>query len=500
MHSSTWLTLLIVVPLVGALGAALVQKTPGRAYVVALVTSVVEMVLAIVVAVLYNHHVPHAQTFDFATRHVLSVPFGLAYDVALDGISLLMVVLTALTVLLALLGARDRRQEPAFVAWLLLLTSFTMGSFLAHDLLLFFIFFELTLVPCYFLISQWGATQRAKAALKFFIYTFTGSAFLLIGILYLGFAHQHQLPTTALTFSYGALSGTAMAHGTQVWLFIAFAIAFAVKAPIWPLHTWSPISYAEAPTAGSIELSALLAKLGSYGLLRFAVGLFPLALPTMRPLLLTLAAIGILYGSMLACKTPDLKRFVAYSSLAQMGFITLGVMSGSQIATVGAVLLMFNHGVITIGFFLIIGFIEQRRGSILIKDFTGLQGPAPILAALFTVVMLASIGLPGLNGFVSEYLILIGTFATHAWWAVVATFGVVAAAVYLLWAYQRVFHGKAEGPNAELADATPKEQWVLVPIVLLIIVLGVFPKPVLDRITPSVQQLIEHVAPGGLNK
>jgi NADH-quinone oxidoreductase subunit M len=323
---------------------------------------------------------------------------------------------------------------------------------------------------------------------------------LFVGILYLAFAHQHQIAGSALTFSYSALSATAMSHGTAVWLFIAFAIAFAVKAPIWPFHTWSPITYAEAPTAGSIEMSALLAKLGTYGLLRFAVGLFPLALVSMRPVVLTLAVIGILYGSMLACTTPDLKRFVAYSSLAQMGFITLGVMSGSTIATVGAVLLMFNHGVITIGFFLIIGFIEKRRGSILIKDFQGLQGPAPILAALFTVVMLASIGLPGLSGFVSEYLILIGTFATHSWWAVAATFGVVGAAVYLLWAYQRVFHGRAEGPNAEIADATTSEKWVLVPVVVLIVVLGVFPKPVLDRITPSVQQLIHHVTPSGVNK
>jgi NADH-quinone oxidoreductase subunit M len=500
MHSSLWLTFLLVVPLVGAFGAALTRKVEGRAYVVAIATSAIELVLSLVVACLYNDHVAGAQTFDFATRHVLAAPFGLAYDVALDGISLLMVVLTALTVLLALLGARDRRQEPAFVAWMLLLTCFTMGSFLAHDLLEFFIFFELTLIPCYFIISQWGGRERAKAALKFFIYTFTGSAFLFVGILYLGFAHQHQVAGSALTFSYGALSSTAMSHGTAVWLFIAFAIAFAVKAPIWPFHTWSPITYAEAPTAGSIEMSALLAKLGTYGLLRFAVGLFPLALVDLRPVVMTLAVIGILYGSMLACTTPDLKRFVAYSSLAQMGFITLGVVSGSTIGTVGAVLLMFNHGVITIGFFLIIGFIERRRGSIMIRDLQGLQGPAPILAALFTVVMLASIGLPGLSGFVSEYLILIGTFATHSWWAVVATFGVVAAALYLLWAYQRVFHGRAVGANAEIADATPKEQWVLVPIVVLIVVLGVFPKPVLDRITPSVQQLIHHVAPNGVNK
>jgi len=216
--------------------------------------------------------------------------------------------------------------------------------------------------------------------------------------------------------------------------------------------------------------------------------------------MLTLAVIGILYGSLVACATPDLKRLVAYSSVAQMGFITLGVMTGSKIAMVGAVLLMFNHGVITAGFFLLIGFMEQRRGSYTIKDMTGLQGPAPVLAGLFTVVMMASIGLPGLSGFISEYLILIGTFGTHAWWGATATLGVLAAAAYLLWAYQRVFHGRATGANAEISDATSKERWVLVPVVVLIVVLGVFPKPVLDRITPSVQQLIHHVAPAGVNK
>jgi len=499
MHSSIYLLLLIVVPLAGALAAALVRKTEGLSYALGVGTASAEMVLAVVVAVLYNPHIKNAQTFDFATRHVLSAPFGLAYDVAVDGISLLMVVLTALVLFLALLGAREKRREAAFVGWLLALTSFTMASFLSHDVLEFFIFFELTLVPSYFIIAEWGGVQRAKAALKFFIYTFSGSAFLFIGILYLGFTNQHQT-NGALTFSYSALSATAMTHGTAVWLFIAFAIAFAVKSPIWPLHTWSPIAYAEAPTGGSIELSALLAKLGSYGLLRFAVGLFPLALPTMRPILLTLAVIGVLYGSLIACATPDLKRLVAYSSVAQMGFITLGIMTGSKIAMVGAVLLMFNHGVITAGFFLIIGFIEQRRGSYQIKDLTGLQGPAPVMAALFTVVMLASIGLPGLSGFVSEYLILIGTFGTHAWWGAIATTGVLAAAVYLLWAYQRVFHGRAEGANASISDASVKERWVLVPVVVLILVLGVFPKPVLDRITPSVQQLIHHVAPAGVKK
>ena len=499
MHSSIYLTVLIVVPLLGALAAMLASKREGLSYQIGLVTAGAELVLSVVVAFLYNDHVSGAQTFDFATRHVLSAPLGLAYDVALDGISLLLVVLTSLTLFLALAGARDRRREPAFVGWMLLLTCFTMASFLSHDVLEFFIFFEVTLVPSYFIIAQWGGKERARAALKFFIYTFSGSASLLIGILYLGFQHQHQT-NGALTFSYSALSSTAMTHGTAVWLFIAFAIAFAVKSPIWPLHTWSPLTYAEAPTGGSIELSALLAKLGSYGLLRYAVGLFPLALGTMRPVMLTLAVIGILYGSFVACATPDLKRLIAYSSLAQMGFITLGIMSGSKIATVGAVLLMFNHGVITIGFFLLVGFIEQRRGSYLIKDLTGLQGPAPVLAALFTVVMMASIGLPGLSGFVSEFLILVGTFGTHAWWGTFAALGVVAAAAYLLWAYQRVFHGKATGVNATISDASLKERWVLVPVVLLILVLGVFPRPVLDRISPSVQQLIHHTAPAGVNK
>jgi NADH-quinone oxidoreductase subunit M len=493
MHSSLYLSALLVVPLLGALVAMLVRKTDGASYVVGVVTSILEFALSIVVFLLYNNHIQGAGTFDFLSRHVLSAPLGLAYDVGVDGISLFMVVLTALVLPLALLGARERRREASFVAWMLLLTSFTMASFVSHDVLEFFIFFELTLVPSYFIIAGWGGAQRAKAALKFFIYTFSGSAFLFVGILYLGFLHQHQLGG-ALTFSDSALTSTVLSHGVSVWLFLAFAVAFAVKSPIWPLHTWSPITYAEAPTGGSIQLSAVLAKLGSYGLLRFAVGLFPLALVTMRPVFLTLAVIGILYGSFVACATPDLKRLVAYSSLAQMGFITLGVMSGSVIGATGAVLLMFNHGVITIGFFLLIGFIEKRRGSYQIKDLTGLQGPAPVLAALFTVVMMASIGLPGLSGFVSEFLILVGTFATHAWWGAIAATGVIAAAAYLLWAYQRVFHGQATGPNAEIVDATMSERWVLVPVVILLVALGVFPHPLLDQITPSIQQLLHHVA------
>src|SRR6202167_5265483 len=266
MHSSIYLDLLIVVPLLGALAAMLVGKVPSASFFVGIATGVVEFALSVVVFVLYNNHIKGAGTFDFLSRHVLSAPLGLAWDVGIDGISLILIMLTTIVLPLALYGARERRHEASFVAWMLVLTAFTVGSFVSHDVLEFFIYFELTLVPSYFIIAGWGGAQRARAALKFFIYTFTGSAFLFIGVLYLGFLHQHQ-SGGALTFSYSALYTTSMSHGTAVWLFIAFALAFAVKSPTWPFHTWSPITYAEAPTAGSIEMSALLAKLGTYGLL-----------------------------------------------------------------------------------------------------------------------------------------------------------------------------------------------------------------------------------------
>jgi len=504
MHSFWWINALLLIPLVATVVVGVFRHAPKRAYGLAVVAAGAELLLAIVVTVLYSWRnidpLGHgASSFDFVHRDVLAPSLGVAYDVGLDGLSLLLVLLTALVVFVALVGAKPEKATSSYAAWMLLLTTATVGSFVSHDLLEFFLFFELTLIPSYFLIAHWGGADRARAALKFFLYTLVGSGFLLVGLIYLGFAHSQQAGG-AISFAYGALAQTVLPHGTAVWLFVAFAIAFAVKSPLWPFHTWSPLAYAEAPIGGSMVLSALLAKLGTYGLLRFAVGLFPTALSTVRPFVLTLAVIGILYGSALAAVSKDLKRLVAYSSLAQVGFIILGVMSGSQIATTGAVLLMFNHGVITAGFFLIIGFLERRRGTSTISDLAGLQGPAPVLAALFTVVMLASIGLPGLSGFVSEYLVLLGTFATHPWWSVVAALGVILSALYLLWAYQRVFHGVATGDNAEIADASHKERWILVPIVVAILVLGVYPKVALDRVTPAVHELIVHVAPSGASR
>ncbi len=339
-----------------------------------------------------------------------------------------------------------------------------------------------------------GATPSGPTPpLKFFLYTFLGSAFLFVGILYLAFLHHDQHPHTAFTFSLPQLEQTHLSGAVGVLLFLAFTAAFVVKAPLFPFHTWSPDAYTEAPTGGSMILAGVLAKLGTYGILRFDLNLFPQASHTLAPLMLTLAVIGILYGAIVACAQRDLKRLISYSSLAQIGFIALGLFAFSTQALTGSVLLMLNHGIIVAALFLLVGWIYERRQTWQVSNLRGLQKPAPIMAAIFTVVMMASIGVPGLNGFVSEFLVLSGTFLTHRWWAVVAVLGVIVAAIYLLWAYQQVFHGVPDEKSKDTKDATWAERLVIAPLLILIVVLGVYPQPVLNRIKPSVTVLIEHV-------
>ena len=344
---------------------------------------------------------------------------------------------------------------------MLLLEAAVMGSFLSLDLIVFFFFFELTLVPAYFIIAGWGHERRAYAAVKFFLYTFLGSAFLLVGILSLAFIHQSQ--TGVLTFSLPALEHTRLSSSTEILLFLAFTSAFAVKAPLFPFHTWSPDAYTEAPAGGSVVLSGVLAKLGTYGIIRFDLNLFPQATRTLAPLILTLAVIGIVYGAVVACAQRDMKRLVTYSSLAQIGFIALGTFALSTQGLSGAVLLMLNHGLIVGGLFLLIGFIYERRGTWQTTELRGLQKVAPVMAGVFTVLMMASIGVPGLNGFVSEFLVLVGTFLTHRWWAVVAVVGVIVAAIYLLWAYQQVFHGVPKPEDEKTRDLSWLERLVVAP-------------------------------------
>jgi NADH-quinone oxidoreductase subunit M len=433
----------------------------------------------------------HQGGYQFVTQHTWAQSLGISWLTGVDGISLFIIGLTALVTPLVLLGAPEERRTKAFAAWVLLLEGACIGSFVSLDLVVFFLFFELTLVPSYFLIVGWGGRHRTAAATKFFIYTFFGSAFLLVGILYVAFAHEAQ--THQLTFSLLQLQNTSYSGVVGMLLLCAFTLAFAIKAPIFPFHTWSPDTYAEAPAGGSMMLSAILAKLGVYGIIRFDLGLFPHASKVAAPVLLTLATISILYGAIVACAQSDLKRLVAFSSLAQIGFIVLGTFALTTQSLTGAVLLMLNHGIITAAFFMLIGFIARRRGTWQTKDLSGLQGPAPVLAAIFTVVMLASIGLPGLNGFVSEFLVLLGTFEVHVWWASIATLGVIFAAIYLLWAYQRSFHGKAEGDNAAISDLSMAERLVVAPLLALIFALGIFPGFVLHRIEPSVNRILDEV-------
>ena len=484
MHSSWWLNALIVWPFVAAGLIAVLRVSSVKFLAVAF--AAIEAAFAVLVWCGYRGNLALSGTggADYVSHTWWARSLGLAHSVGVDGISLLMVVLTAIVGILALAGTTAAHHERSYSAWLLILVGASMGAFVTRDLMEFFLFFELTLIPSYFLISRWGGKDATRAALKFFIYTLFGSGFLLVGAIYLAVRHYDQ--TGILSFDYAALHGTVITTAASVWVMVGFLIAFGVKSPLWPLHTWSPLAYAEAPTAGSMMLSAILAKLGTYGLLRFGVLMLPGAVAHVAPYVLTLAVVGILYGSALAAVSKDLKRLVAYSSLAQVGFIMLGLFSQSATAISGSVLLMFNHGVITAAFFLLIGGLEKRRGTSLISDLRGLQGPAPVLAGIFTVVMLASIGVPGLSGFISEYLVLAGTFATHPWWSVVATTGVIFAALYLLWAYQRVFHGLAEGENAQIADATTAEKIALAPLIALIVVLGIYPQVALSRASHSV--------------
>jgi NADH-quinone oxidoreductase subunit M len=369
-----------------------------------------------------------------------------------------------------------------------------MGVFLTLDLFAFFVFFELVLVPMYFLIGSWGHGNRTYAAMKFFVYTMLGSAVMLVGIVSLVFLSS-KATGDPITFDLVKLAQSqALSVVTARWVFLAFALAFAIKVPIFPLHTWLPDAHTEAPTAGSIILAGVMLKMGTYGFIRFGLYLFPEATHYFAPLFLTLGVIGILYGAVVATMQRDLKRLVAYSSVAHLGFIILGTFALNREAVTGAVAQMINHGISTGALFLLVGMLYERRHTRLISELSGLQKAAPIMAVAFTVVMLSSIGLPGLNGFVGEFLILVGTFASRRWWAVAAAVGVILAALYLLWAYQRVFHGTPDRPeNETMPDLDVREKLAILPLIGLIVFLGVYPRPMLERIEPSVQALLAHV-------
>mgnify|MGYP005812005335 CR=1 FL=1 len=484
------LTSIVLLPAVGSLLVALMPTSrPDLPKLVALLSSVGTLGLSI--WLLTGFETGEAG-FQFVSKHTWIEAWGISWHLGVDGISLFLVVLNALLVALSIAGIDPHHDEKAYLAWLLLLQTGVMGSFLSLDLFMFFVFFEIVLVPMYFLIAGWGYEQRVYAATKFFLYTMFGSAFMLVGLIATVALASRDLGHT--TFDLVEIAeGADFAASTGRWLFFAFAIAFAVKVPVFPLHTWLPDAHTQAPTAGSVVLAGVLLKLGTYGLLRFGLYLFPEASYWSRPLWLTLAVIGIIYGAIAATMQKDLKRLVAYSSVAHLGFIVLGTFAFTTQSLSGGVLQMINHGVSTGALFLLVGMIYERRHTRQIAELSGLQKVAPIFAAGFTVVMLSSIGVPGLNGFIGEYLVLTGSFLTARWWTVVAAAGVILAALYLLWAYQRVFHGEPSEDNQSFRELRLKEGLVLLPFIGLIVFMGVYPKPVLDRLEPSIDLLIEHV-------
>jgi len=491
MHASfPILSALILLPIIGAVLITVISNKHLE------IVKLIAMLFSIGVGgmsiwLLASFH-SHDSGFQFVSQHDWVTSWGISWHLGVDGISLFLVVLTGILFPLVILGVDPHHDHKRYLAWLLLLEAGVMGSFLSLDLFLFFIFFEIVLVPMYFLIGGWGYDKRVYAATKFFLYTMLGSAFMLVGIIATAVLARRDIGY--LTFDLVTIAEQAsFATNTGRWLFVSFAIAFAVKVPIFPLHTWLPDAHTQAPTGGSVILAGVLLKMGTYGFLRFGLYLFPAAAVWAKPVLLTLAVIGIIYGAIAATMQTDLKRLVAYSSVAHLGFIVLGIFAITSQSLTGSVMQMVNHGISTGALFFLVGMIYERRHTRQIAELRGIQSVAPIFSAAFMIVMLSSIGVPGLNGFAGEFLILIGSFQSARWWTIVAATGVILAALYLLWAYQRVFHGEPDEANSTFAEMTLREGALIMVFIGLIGFTGVYPKPMLERIEPSVDKLVEHV-------
>lgn len=422
--------------------------------------------------------------------------WGVNYSLGVDGISLFMVMLTTFSTSIAILGSFNyiKTKERAFYALMLLLEAAVIGVFTATDVFLFYVFFELTLVPMYFIVGVWGGQRRIYAAIKFFLYTAFGSLLMLVAILYLFWRAKTLLGFP--TFAYYDLLQVPLTGTEQLWLFAAFALAFSVKVPVFPLHTWLPDAHVEAPTPGSVILAAVLLKMGTYGFLRFLLPLFPVAAqhPTVVTTMMVLAVIGILYTAWVAAVQPDAKKLVAYTSVAHMGFVVLGVFALTVNGLQGGLVVMISHGISTGALFLLLGMLYERRHTRTIADFGGIARVAPWFATAFLITALASIGLPGTSGFVGEFLALLGAFETHPRLAFVATLGVIFAAYYMLPMVQTVFFNKLESEeNRQIEDLTRREMVILAPLCALMLVIGWHPTPVLERMEPSVRVVLERV-------
>ncbi len=491
------LSLIVFLPLAGALLVLLAGgrgDQPDRAPLVRNLALLVSLATFAATLYLWWRFDPTSAAFQFEEKHAWIPDFGIQYYLGVDGISLLLIVLTGFLTPIALLSSWESIEKgvKAFSFFILALESAMLGVFVSLDLFLFYVFWDAMLIPMYFLIGIWGYERRIYAAVKFILYTMAGSVLMLIAIIALAIAHNAA--NGSPSFNLLDLYGLTLSQRFEWWAFLAFALAFAIKVPLFPFHTWLPDAHVEAPTAGSIILAGVLLKMGTYGLLRFAFPLFPNAAMYFAPYLATLAVIGIIYGALVAMVQPDMKKLVAYSSVSHLGVVVLGLCALNLQGVQGSVMQMLNHGVSTGGLFMIVGMLSDRRHTRLISEYGGLKAVTPKLVAAFLIITLASIALPFTNGFVGEFLILLGTFRWNPTFAALAATGVILSAVYMLWMFQRVNYGPITNPkNRSLPDLSPREWAMVVPIVAMAIFMGVLPNLFLRPMEPSVNRVIERI-------
>jgi len=511
-YNSWVLPALLVIPIVGALaiwmrGAANTgdvvedEVASGKAAfprMVALVTFIVEFIVSLG---LWWSVQPSTDGWSGLVDKPWIPTWGIRFTIGVDGISEMMILLTTFIMVLAVLGGWTsiRRRTHSYYALLLTLTTGMLGVFMALDLFFFYVMWEVMLIPMYFIIGIWGGDRRLYASIKFFLYTMIGSLLMLVAILYIGF-NIGDPATGVPNFSYdAALRNLSLTPAATYWIFIAFFLAFAVKVPMFPFHTWLPDAHVEAPTAGSVVLASIMLKLGTFGFIRIAMPLVPAAgvAPSIRNVVLVLAVIGIVYGALVSLVQPDFKKLVAYSSVSHLGFVMLGIFALTVQSVQGALMVMINHGISTGALFFLIGMIYERRHTRLIADYGGLAKVMPMFAAALALVTFSSIGVPGTNGFVGEFLVLLGAFRTYPVLAFISTTAVIISAAYLLWAIQRILFNPLDKPvNEHVPDLNRRELLLLAPLAVLIILLGVYPKPVLDRMEPAAERFVRLVEDG----
>ena len=491
------LSVIVFLPLVGAILVLLAGGSGDRRDrepVVRTLALAVSLATFAATLLLWWRFDPTSADYQFVEQHAWIPAFGIQYLVGVDGISLFLVVLTGFLTPLALLSSWEsvHKNVKMFSFFILALETSMLGVFVSIDLFLFYIFWDFVLIPMYFLIGIWGYERRVYAAVKFILYTMAGSVLMLIAII--GLAYAHAAATGTPSFNLLDLYAVDLPWRTEVWFFLAFALAFLIKVPLFPFHTWLPDAHVEAPTAGSIILAGVMLKMGTYGLFRFAFPLFPSAAVYFAPWIALLAVIGIVYGALVAMVQPDMKKLVAYSSVSHLGFVVLGLCAMNVQGAQGAVYQMLNHGVSTGGLFMVVGMLSDRRHTRLISEYGGLKAVMPRLVAAFLLITLASVALPGMNGFVGEFLILAGAFLWSWKLAAVAATGVILSAVYMLWMFQRVNYGEITNEkNRSLPDLTPREWGLMVPTIAMCIVMGVFPGVFLRPMEPAVNRTLERI-------